>query len=53
MSQRKELREYGHSIIEKKRKNNLMRNTYIKKGEWNTKERRDKNRKLRRSEGRR
>ena len=47
----KEVREYGHSIIEKKRKNNLMRNTYIKKGEWNTKERRNKNRKLRTSKG--
>ena len=34
----KEVREYGYSIIEKKRKINLMRNTYIKKGEWNTKE---------------
>ena len=38
----KEVREYGHSITEKKRKINLMRNTYIKKGEWNTKERRKK-----------
>ena len=35
----------------KERKINLMRNTCIKKGEWNTKERRNKNRKLRRSEG--
>ena len=27
----KEVGEYGHSIREKKRKNNLMRNTYMKK----------------------
>ena len=47
----KEIRENGHSIIEKKRKINLMRNTYMKKVEWNTKERRNKNRKLRTSEG--
>ena len=47
----KKVRENGHSIREKKRKNNLMRNTYIKKGEWNTKERRNKITKLRTSEG--
>ena len=47
----KEIRENGHSIIEKKRKINLMRNTYMKKVEWNTKERRNKNRKLRTSKG--